>query len=328
VRQMFAPRVLQLKPTTLVPTVMVDCEVGLWSTFSVCNRNCNTGTKQRFRSVVQTPMNNGAYCPQLSDGYACAEEPCKCRNINLPKFDGALLLQASGTEPTLLMWFKTKVVQIALTQTNLHNPGDLIEWRPGIVGEEFFLAPPFKGLAAPFDGGMGSPIPKGPPVGSSEEVFLTAYGSWAGWRRSDFETTFPTRKLKGAMWWKKIPQVCRDSVDGAVMNGWNEWSSSECVLLWCGNSWLRMNTINFEIVEGPFESKKKPWSYSVPAPFNSRIDAAFTMPDSMEAYLFSGIWGVRWDPTEDTILEGPFLLTNHTLFHKVSEALGICPPDL
>ena len=93
VRQMFAPRVPQIKPTTLVPTVMVDCEVGLWSTFSVCNRNCNTGTKQRFRSVVQTPMNNGAYCPQLSDGYACAEEPCKCRNINLPKLDGALLLQ-------------------------------------------------------------------------------------------------------------------------------------------------------------------------------------------------------------------------------------------
>ena len=46
-----------------------------------------------------------------------------------------------------------------------------------------------QGLAAPFDGGMGSPIPKGPPVGSSEEVFLTAYGSWAGWRRSDFKTT-------------------------------------------------------------------------------------------------------------------------------------------
>jgi hypothetical protein len=327
-RKSFAPRNLDFIAEELVPTAMTDCDVGLWSMYNQCNRNCHIGTKLRFRSVVQPSANNGAVCPALSDYNECGDKPCTCGELVLPQLSGLVLYQPNPKnveEFNLLVWYRTKLVQLVYTKQN-DRPGRLLEFKAGIQALEFSSTFCFQTLPSPFTGGMRGVISKGMPLGVSGEVFLTTYGNWVSWSLRENKQTMAAHKIKGSVWWKQIPKVCHDNVHGAVFSGYTEWAGTETTILFCSDYWVRFNTVNFEVVEGPNSIHLKPWSGSMPAPFNSRVDAAFSTPQSnyTNSYIFSGVWGLLWDPAEDVILEGPFAIDTHPLFREVVPELGVC----
>jgi len=53
-----------------------DCQVGEWSNFTECSRECGNGTQSRTRNVTQEPLHGGEECPDLIEFQACNEDPC------------------------------------------------------------------------------------------------------------------------------------------------------------------------------------------------------------------------------------------------------------
>jgi len=54
----------------------IDCVVGQWSAWGLCNENCGPGIQKRTRSLAQ-PIFGGANCPsESSQGQDCMIEPC------------------------------------------------------------------------------------------------------------------------------------------------------------------------------------------------------------------------------------------------------------
>ena len=54
----------------------VNCEVGEFSDFSDCTRECGGGTQTRTKTIIQNQVGTGAPCPELSNTIACNTQPC------------------------------------------------------------------------------------------------------------------------------------------------------------------------------------------------------------------------------------------------------------
>lgn len=59
--------------TNLCP---INCEVGQFSDFTPCTKNCGTGTQTRTRSITVQPANGGEPCPNLTETQECNSQPC------------------------------------------------------------------------------------------------------------------------------------------------------------------------------------------------------------------------------------------------------------
>jgi hypothetical protein len=54
----------------------VDCEVGEWSEFGVCDVACGGGNSNRTREILVAPQGGGAACPETEESVRCNEAPC------------------------------------------------------------------------------------------------------------------------------------------------------------------------------------------------------------------------------------------------------------
>eukprot|EP01012_Entosiphon_sulcatum_P049575 TRINITY_DN6820_c0_g1_i6.p1 TRINITY_DN6820_c0_g1~~TRINITY_DN6820_c0_g1_i6.p1 ORF type:complete len:7637 (+),score=112.47 TRINITY_DN6820_c0_g1_i6:5459-28369(+) len=54
----------------------VNCEVGNWTSWSVCSVACGVGTTTRTRGIVVFPSNGGDSCPALTETQHCNDFPC------------------------------------------------------------------------------------------------------------------------------------------------------------------------------------------------------------------------------------------------------------
>lgn len=54
----------------------VDCQVGAWSTWSRCSKDCGGGTQTQTRQITVQPLNGGASCPVLTQSQACNSQAC------------------------------------------------------------------------------------------------------------------------------------------------------------------------------------------------------------------------------------------------------------
>jgi hypothetical protein len=55
----------------------VDCEVGPWTEWGTCSKQCGGGTRSRSREIVTQPSCGGYSCPALSETSPCNTECCK-----------------------------------------------------------------------------------------------------------------------------------------------------------------------------------------------------------------------------------------------------------
>ena len=53
-----------------------DCEVGPWTDFTECSKQCGGGEQQRTRETLAEPQNGGAACPELKQERPCNAQPC------------------------------------------------------------------------------------------------------------------------------------------------------------------------------------------------------------------------------------------------------------
>ena len=63
------------------PPPSVDCEVGEFTEFSPCSRECGGGFKTRTREVSAPPTGEGAACPDLSETVGCGTDECSTLRI-------------------------------------------------------------------------------------------------------------------------------------------------------------------------------------------------------------------------------------------------------
>ena len=59
----------------------VDCEVGEFTEFSPCSRECGGGFKTRTREVSAPPTGEGAACPNLTETVGCGTDECSTLRI-------------------------------------------------------------------------------------------------------------------------------------------------------------------------------------------------------------------------------------------------------
>lgn len=57
-------------------TCPVDCKVGSWSAWSVCDQSCGSGSKSRSRVLIHSASHGGVACPPLQAHAACSDGPC------------------------------------------------------------------------------------------------------------------------------------------------------------------------------------------------------------------------------------------------------------
>lgn len=60
----------------VVPTPPVDCQVGQWSSWGTCSKECDRGSQVRTRPVVTQPENGGQSCPHTSEVQQCNMQSC------------------------------------------------------------------------------------------------------------------------------------------------------------------------------------------------------------------------------------------------------------
>mmetsp|Transcript_134586 Transcript_134586/g.287970 ORF Transcript_134586/g.287970 Transcript_134586/m.287970 type:complete len:909 (+) Transcript_134586:79-2805(+) len=78
-----APSALGAKCPPLKQTVAcnqvecpVDCQLSMWSGWSKCSRECNGGIRQRTRSVLREPRNDGEACDAIVETQPCHTDAC------------------------------------------------------------------------------------------------------------------------------------------------------------------------------------------------------------------------------------------------------------
>merc|ERR1711865_1188315 len=54
----------------------VHCEVGTWSVWHACSKQCGVGTKKRERQVLRKPTTDGTVCPDLEEEAECIDKQC------------------------------------------------------------------------------------------------------------------------------------------------------------------------------------------------------------------------------------------------------------
>eukprot|EP01135_Chromosphaera_perkinsii_P011063 Nk52_evm22s2325 gene=Nk52_evmTU22s2325 len=55
---------------------IIDCEVGPWSEWTTCDRECDEGSQSRTRNITVHPKHGGKECPPLQEDQSCVIKPC------------------------------------------------------------------------------------------------------------------------------------------------------------------------------------------------------------------------------------------------------------
>ena len=56
--------------------LLVDCEVGEWTTWEKCSKDCGTGNTRRLRQITTSPATGGEECPDLYEIQECQVQEC------------------------------------------------------------------------------------------------------------------------------------------------------------------------------------------------------------------------------------------------------------
>ncbi|MGH0116682.1 UNVERIFIED_CONTAM: hypothetical protein FKN15_021230 [Acipenser sinensis] len=68
----------------------LDCEVSVWSPWSLCSHTCGNGLHQKTQYVLMQPPNDGEPCPVLLQQQKCEELQCPPKQLGEPPTSRAL----------------------------------------------------------------------------------------------------------------------------------------------------------------------------------------------------------------------------------------------
>jgi hypothetical protein len=84
---MECPEIIETKSCN---TRECDCGVNKFSEWSMCTRECGSGSTERHRDVFREPLGDGAMCPDLNQTKACNVRDCAV--VGLPSIDLQMLI--------------------------------------------------------------------------------------------------------------------------------------------------------------------------------------------------------------------------------------------
>jgi len=128
-------------------------------------------------------------------------------------------------------------------------------------------------------------------------------------------------------WYSQLPPDFSARIDASFTSTWGEWQGPDEVYLFSGRRWMRLSLATMRASHGPYENSESPWSNILPAPLNTKIDAAVNVPPTAESpsdvYLFSGDHYARWDFIKDHMKEFG-RISKTAKFASMIQALGTC----
>jgi len=314
-RKSFALRTLE-PLTSKVQLTEEDCGMTQWSQWNQCNRQCGVGTESRERLVVVPPRFGGSACGQLLEVRQCNSAPCTCAAVKLRSIGSTMQLDSNSD--AVYFWYLSKFILLD-TSTGKVLEGPL----------ETSESPQFSMLDAPFNfniiASFGLPSSLGRGDGL---VMLTNGQQWSIWSNVLHKSIASPEQVEAEGWRKHLPAPFSAMVDAALNSKLGEWQDADEVTLFSGRYWMRYSLRTFKTSYGPFLVEDFPFSLTLSAPLNTRIDSAFNIAGTAsDAYIFSGEEYARWDFIRDEVLEAG-KLPDVSLFATVIGKLGVCEMDL
>jgi len=311
-RKTFAVRALE-PLTSVVEMVKQDCGMAEWTQWNACNRACGVGTASRQRLVVTPPLFGGSACGQLLEVKQCNSNSCSCDSHLLSV---ASTMQLDANSDAVYFWFLSKYIALNITTgAVLEGPMETSE------------SPKFSMLDAPFNFQIAASFGIPASLGRGDGLVMLTHGQiWSIWSNVLHKTIASPAEVVAEGWRKHLPAPFSSMVDAALMSKLGEWQDEDEVILFSGRFWMRLSLRTFRPSYGPYSVDDYPFSLTLPAPLNTRLDAAFNIAGTAsDAYVFSGEHYARWDFIRDEVLEVG-KMSDAALFAPVIENLGVCVP--
>jgi len=285
-----------------------DCLVSSWSAWGECSKQCGGGTQLRHRNVTQNPSSRGRPCPAISESKHCNVELCGVQLCS--QLSGSFALDAKKP---------SELVVLAKDKWVVYNTDDskIIQGPNKLSDDNTWFA----SLPMPFSNHIDATFS----AKNGETVYMISHGhDDEGVKRTQWllYDNVDNRIERGPYGMDLGPFSTLGAPFNHTIDAALNVEDQNQAYFFSGNQWVLYDMESATVAEGPHEINSGP-SLNLPAPFNSKIDAAHSQ-SAGRTILFSGDQWLQWDTATRTVIDGPFVINVHPQFSPLVSALDLC----